>query len=79
MVDAAITGDEQKEAEIEEINRWIQGQIKPRDVAREEVTVEKNYEELCLMLGKHTNQPVKKMTVFEFYTLLQLIKNKKIQ
>jgi hypothetical protein len=79
MVEETLHPDPQKLIEIEEINRWIVSQIKPKDVTKEEMTMEKNYEELCLLLGKHTNLPVKSMTVFEYYTLLSLIKQKKIQ
>jgi hypothetical protein len=79
VVDDTLQPDADKHAMIEEINRWIVSQIKPKDVAKEEMLLEKNYEELCILLGKHTNQMVKRMTVFEYYTLLSLIKQKKIQ
>jgi hypothetical protein len=79
VVDDTLQPDADKHAMIEEINRWIVSQIKPKDVAKEEMLLEKNYEELCILLGKHTNQQVKQMTVFEYYTLLSLIKQKKIQ
>lgn len=79
LVDETLQPSEEKKVQIDEINRWIVTQIKPKDVSKEEMTIEKNYEELCILLGKHTNQPVKQMTVFEYYTLLSLIKSKKIQ
>ena len=79
VVEDTLQPDEDKAKMIDEINKWIVSQIKPKDVAKEEMLLEKNYEELCILLGKHTSQPVKRMTVFEYYTLLSLIKQKKLQ
>lgn len=79
VVDDTLEPDTDKHNKIEEINRWIVTQIKPKNVSKEEMMLEKNYEELCILLGKHTNKEVKRMTVFEYYTLLSLIKQKKIQ
>ena len=79
LSETVLAPTDEKEKEIEEINEWIVKQIKPKAIEKEEKALEKNYEELCILLSKHTNIPVKKMTVFEYYTLLDLIKKKKIQ
>lgn len=75
----AIEPNDERLSKIEEINKWIVTQIKPKDVTREEREMDRSYEEVCLLLARHTNKEVKRMTVFEFYTLLHLIKQKKIQ
>lgn len=74
----AIEQNDEKQKKIDEIKRWMQAQIRPKDVSRAEIEMERSNEEMCLIIRKHANVNVKEMTVFEFYTLLDLMKNKKL-
>lgn len=74
-----LTGDHSKQSKVDEIDKWMITQIKPKNVTKDEMQMEKSYEEMCLLLSKHSTVPVKKMTVYEFYTLMSLIKQKKLQ
>jgi hypothetical protein len=41
-----------------------------------EIQFEKNYQTVCHGLNSHTNKDVKKMTVLEVYTLMEMLKKK---
>ena len=73
-----LNPNERWEQKIAEINAWLKSQIRPKDVARVEIEMERSFEEMCIVIRKHTNMNVKEMNVYEFYTLLDLMKNKKL-
>ncbi|MCK9220200.1 MAG: hypothetical protein M0P47_09150 [Bacteroidales bacterium] len=66
------------EQEIEAINKWLASQVRPRDVAKAELEMIRSFEEMCLMIQKEGNVVAKNMTVMEFYTMISLVKKKKI-
>lgn len=41
-----------------------------------EIQYEKNYQTVCHGLNSHTNKDVKKMTILEVYSLMELLKKK---
>ena len=43
----------------------------------EEVKYEKDFEVNCIVLAQHVNQPVKTLTVKEYFNLLKYVKDKK--
>jgi hypothetical protein len=63
---------------IASVDEWIASQIRPKDITRSERSIEQGFEEMCLLIQKNTSAKVKEMTVIEFYTMLSLIKKKKI-
>ena len=73
-----IEDDEHNKESIEEINRWLAGQIRPRDLVKAELDMIKSFEEMCVIIQKEGHGRVKDMTVMEFYTVIGLIKKKKI-
>ena len=42
----------------------------------EEISFEKNFQFLCHSLNEHTNKDVKKMTVVEVYSLIEMLKKR---
>lgn len=73
-----LNPSDEKQKKIEEIQRWLQAQIRPKDVSNAEMNMERTFEEMCIVIRKHANVNIKDMTVYEFYTLLDLMKNKKL-
>ncbi len=73
-----IADDEHNKEQIDEINRWLAGQVRPRDLAKVELEMIRSFEEMCIMITKEGNVKAKEMTVIEFYTMIGLIKKKKI-
>jgi pectate lyase len=53
-------------------------QIRPRDISKSELEMIKNFEEMCLLIQKEGNVIAKNMTIMEFYTMMSLVKKKKI-
>lgn len=44
-----------------------------------EVSTERDFEQLLLAIGQHTNEPLDKITVFRFYSLIAFLKEKNKQ
>lgn len=64
--------------EIESINEYFISIINPPSYngsSSIEIKYELSFEQTCHFLSKHTNKDVKKLTVKEFYSLFQFIKD----
>jgi CRISPR/Cas system CSM-associated protein Csm2 small subunit len=71
--------DEDKQKKIDNIDEYFRSLIDPKDYGKVEPMVELDFERMCHQLSEHTNRDVKKMTVKEFYSLMDVVekKNKK--
>jgi len=75
-----VIDDIPRDEEIKKIEKYFVSQIKPKDFttsANVELKLERDFEKLCIVLEKHTNRDVKRLTVKEFYALLSYIKEQK--
>lgn len=76
MLEQIITG-ENKEAEIENIDRVMLSFYKPRFFSGEnsvEIQYDKQFESSCLLIAQKIGLDAKKMTVLQFYNALDTIK-----
>lgn len=62
---------------IDILDKWFTDQINPIDLKTFEANYEKEFEEICFLLSKHTNKPVKELSVVEFYTIILHLKKQK--
>ena len=62
---------------LKEIERRLLELSRPKNFIgnqSEEIKFEKNFQALCHGLNSHTNKDVKKMSVLEVYTLMEMLK-----
>lgn len=69
---------EKNKEEIESIDRYLKTQINPKDMGKAELDMIRNFEEMCILIQKNNSVVAKDMTVMEFYSMLALIKKKKL-
>lgn len=65
--------------EIEKIDKLTSNQIKVKDFMgneSEEVKYDKQFEQNCIILAPYTNQPVKTLTVKEYFNLIKFVNDK---
>jgi hypothetical protein len=77
-----IEGDDKFIAVISNINKRILDMLKPNEYessTSHDIQHEKHFESLCHALNEHTNTNVKVKSVFEYYTLIEYIKEKNKQ
>lgn len=70
---------ENKKDELLEVEKRLLRMVLPKNFngeQSEEITFEKNFHFLCHSLGEHTNKDVKKMSIIEVYTLIEMLKNR---
>ena len=62
-----------------QIEKRLLSMVRPKNFmgeSSEEISFEKNFQFLCHSLNEHTNNNVKKMTVLEVYSLVELLKKR---
>lgn len=72
-----IKFDPERDKKLREIEKWFISQINPKDFEKLEIKMELDFEKLCHLLNDYTNVNVKKMSVKEFYSLLEVVDKKK--
>lgn len=75
----AILGEDTSKG-IEKLQQWFINQIKPIELDGAdsfETKYDKDFEETCFLLSKHTNKDPKLLTVREFYTIILYLKKEK--
>jgi len=55
---------------VNKLNEWFLEQIRPIKLSEFEINYDKEFEETCFLLSKHTNKDPKLLTVTEFYTII---------
>jgi CRISPR/Cas system CSM-associated protein Csm2 small subunit len=68
--------DDETQRKIEAVDDWFRSLINPQDFGKIEPLVELDFERLCHQLSEHTNRDVKRMTVKEFYSLMDVVEKK---
>jgi hypothetical protein len=67
----------QENEKLREIERRLLEMSRPKNFMgnqSEEIKFEKNFQVLCHSLNSHTNKDVKKMSVLEVYSLIEMLK-----
>jgi len=75
MLDEIITG-QSTENQVKDIEGKIFEQYKPTKFdgsGGAEIQMVKNFEQMCLVITKHTGRDAKKMTVLEYYQAFELL------
>ena len=70
----------ERDTEIEKCQKIQNELIQPKNFIgafSEELKYDREFEKSCIELSKHTNKDVKRMTVKEYFALINYIKNKK--
>lgn len=79
MVLKGIADGEDDTKRIEELTTQLMLHVKPKPFNGKdnaELRYDKNFEKLCIVLSEYTNANVKRLTVAEFYALLEYAKEK---
>lgn len=68
-----------RKQQLLEVEKKLLRMVLPKNFSgdtSEEVSFEKNFQFLCHSLNEHTNKDVKKMSIIEVYSLIEMLKKR---
>lgn len=70
-IEALLDPSDETEKNLDDANNRLVQMVKPGDLADKELKYDKDFEKNCIMLAQFTNESVKKISVREYFALLE--------
>ena len=71
QLDALLNPSEETEKALEDVNKRLVNMIKTSDLAKDELRYDKDFEKNCILLAGLSNEPVERVSVRRYFTLLE--------
>lgn len=70
-LDNLIDPTEESKKALDDVTARLVNMIKTSDVAKDELRYDKEFEKNCIILSAHSNEPVERVSVRRYFTLLE--------